>query len=433
MDLKSSNYLLHSNSLEEKSNNLYEDGFGDSLSKLKLKETSTSTSTTDFVKLFPMAKTNVAVEAPPTPGRPIFSFSVGSRKNIPSKWDDAQKWLISGPDSPAHHHNLVSKHSSNGSHGHVVKPQQLEHHGKTTTEEEKVCKAISVIQVPTNVPLNQNQDSSDVVLLKDKFTNEEQNNISRFKCLVPIKQGFLFTSMKDASTEVVHEVKKIDMGTNTTPHGSSNALQCPTLFQSVSPPRHNTPASMSGPLALMNSGSSFDIAELQECHFAKLQLEPPFNSVDNACNWSSREEEEEDVSKSLRHFEMNNECPKSVLEPKVCAWQEEEKTKSQLRYQREEAKIEAWVNLQKAKAEAQSRKLEVKIQKMRFKFEEKMMKSMAKVHRKAEELRAAAQYEHNMELRKATLPSKKTKDLRESMHFSGRVGSCGCFPCNSTL
>lgn len=29
------------------------------------------------------------------------------------------------------------------------------------------------------------------------------------------------------------------------------------------------------------------------------------------------------------------------------------------RYQREEAKIEAWVNLQSAKAEAESRKLEV--------------------------------------------------------------------------
>nr|GFD48220.1 hypothetical protein [Tanacetum cinerariifolium] len=126
-------------------------------------------------------------------------------------------------------------------------------------------------------------------MIVDKFTNKEETNVSRFKCLVPIKQGFLFTSMKDASTEVVHEVKKIDIGTNTTPHGSSNALQCPTLFQSVSPPRHNTPANMSGPLALMNAGSSFDIAELQECHFAKLKLESPFDSVDNACNWSSGE------------------------------------------------------------------------------------------------------------------------------------------------
>jgi hypothetical protein len=46
------------------------------------------------------------VEAPPTPGRPVFSFSVGNlaKKSFPSKWDDAEKWLISSSchESPAH-------------------------------------------------------------------------------------------------------------------------------------------------------------------------------------------------------------------------------------------------------------------------------------------------------------------------------------------
>lgn len=59
------------------------------------------------------------------------------------------------------------------------------------------------------------------------------------------------------------------------------------------------------------------------------------------------------------------------------------------------------------------------------------MKKMEIVHRKAEELRAAAQYEHNIQLRKATMRSRKTKDLHESMHFPGHGGSCGCFPCNN--
>lgn len=46
------------------------------------------------------------LETPSTPGRPVFKFSVGSfsRKNVPSKWEDAEKWLISGSchESPAH-------------------------------------------------------------------------------------------------------------------------------------------------------------------------------------------------------------------------------------------------------------------------------------------------------------------------------------------
>lgn len=76
----------------------------DPLSKLNLKET------TEFVKAFPVGvkkdnKRNV-VEAPPTPGRPVFSFSVGNnvtRKNpVSSKWNDAEKWLIS--DQNQNHH-----------------------------------------------------------------------------------------------------------------------------------------------------------------------------------------------------------------------------------------------------------------------------------------------------------------------------------------
>lgn len=391
------------------------------------------------------------VEAPPTPGRPVFSFNVGSRKNFPSKWDDAQKWLISGPDSPAHHHHHLLGFvkspprycsSNGGGNGFVVQRQQQQqqqqgkNHHKTEVcsgvTEEKVSKAtaVSVDHQHHNSHKPFNGVSPSDVLLKDKFTNEEEDKFSRFKCLVPVREGFLFSSMKDASTEV----KQRDKATITTTLGISAASGCLTPFKSVSPPRHNTPASMSGPLSLMNSSSSFDIAELQECHLAKLQLEAPFDSV--ICNWSSREEEEEDVSKSLRHSEMNNEVPKSIPEPRpgprACAWEEEEKTKTHLRYQREEAKIQAWVNLQNAKAEAQSRKLEVKIQKMRSKFEEKMMKKMASVHRKAEELRVAAQYEHNTQLRKAaTTGSKKTKDLHESMHFSGHGCSCSCFPCNA--
>ena len=79
----------------------------------------------------------------------------------------------------------------------------------------------------------------------------------------------------------------------------------------------------------MDPSSSFDIGELQECHLAKLQLGTQFDSV--TCNWSSREEEEEDVSKSLRHYEMNNDCLKAITEPKACPWEEEEKTKTHLR------------------------------------------------------------------------------------------------------
>ncbi|KAJ0988518.1 hypothetical protein J5N97_006874 [Dioscorea zingiberensis] len=369
---------LYSNNKE----NPFAEAFANPLCKLNLKEIS------EFVKAFPMNTKNNKeisaqrrkIEAPSTPGRPLFRFSPGNppRRSIPSKWDDAEKWLIStsSHESPAH----VERMSS-------VPPE---------------------------------------VFLKYKFTDNVRH-------LEPMKEGFVFKNsycepMKDAATEVAAEVHHRDIGTEMTPIGSSITSRCHTPIKSASPARHNTPANRSGPLVASNT-EAIDISELQECHFAKLELSAQYDSV--VSNWSSREEEEEEISKSLRHFEINA-GRKSIAECRASAWEEEEKAKSCIRYQREEAKIQAWVNLQNAKAEAQSRKLEVKIQKMRSNLEEKLMKRMAVVHRKAEEWRAAAQVQHSQQLLRASGQAQRIKIQQSSSHFTDHT-SCGCFPCNNNI
>ncbi|XP_018850553.2 uncharacterized protein LOC109013064 [Juglans regia] len=440
--------------------NPFVDTFPDPLCQLNLKETS------DFVKSFPVANnitegggflevsaqregvnsvTRRRIEAPPTPGRPVFSFSVGnhSRKSFPSKWDDAEKWLMSSSchDSPAHA-TKPSESSKITKQADSFKQQVGVFAEKSRVTEEKVSKVVSTFQGSASLDqhyysvraLPEVSASTDV-LLKDKFTDDKEPILPNFRYSAPTKEGFLLKnlaggSMKDACTGVVHEVQHRDAGTEMTPLGSSTTSRCHTPFKSTSPARHNTPSNRSGPLALGNSSSSnstIDIAQLQECHLAKLQLGTQYDSVTS--NWSSREEEEDEVSKSLRHFDTENGCRKSVSDSRAAAWEEEEKTKCCLRYQREEAKIQAWVNLQSAKAEAQSRKLEVKIQRMRSNLEEKLMKRMAVVHRKAEELRAAAQQQHSEQTQKASEQARKIMN-RHNLHFPGH-NSCGCFPCNN--
>lgn len=136
--------------------------------------------------------------------------------------------------------------------------------------------------------------------------------------------------MKDACTEVVHEIKHRDIGTEMTPLGSSTTSRCHTPFKSSSPARHNTPASRSGPLAMAvqddTSCATVDVIQLEECHFAKLQLGgTKYDSITS--NWSSREEEEEEISKSLRH----NPSRKGDSDCRAATWEEEEKTKFCLR------------------------------------------------------------------------------------------------------
>nr|AGC39093.2 remorin-2 protein [Dimocarpus longan]AGN88926.1 remorin-2 protein [Dimocarpus longan] len=399
------------------------DTFPDPLCKLNLKETS------EFVKAFPVASSHSIsaqmrregvssvtqqlkrTEAPSTPGRPVFGFSVAnfSRKNVPSKWDDAEKWLntTSCHDSPAH----------------PIKPPPesfKNHHKQCDTFKQQVEVVFSEKSRVTEETF-----SNFVSTFQSSMTLDHHNNSARPFNGVSAASSDVFLK----GTEVVHEVLHKDVGTEMTPLGSSTVSRCHTPFKSSSPARHNTPANRSGPLAighLNSTNNTIDISQLQECHLAKLQRGTQYDSV--TTNWSSREEEEEDISKSLRHFETGN-VRKSVSDSRAVAWEEEEKTKCCLRYQREEAKIQAWVNLQSAKAEAQSRKLEVKIQKMRSNLEEKLMKRMAIVHRKAEEWRAAAQQQHAEQTQSATEQAHKIVN-RHNSHVTGH-SSCGCFPCNN--
>ncbi|EOY27387.1 Remorin family protein [Theobroma cacao] len=465
----------------ESKDNPFADTFPDPLCELNLKETS------DFVKSFPMAASNNntdnrgggfldvsiqrrrgvnsvttqrrVLEAPSTPGRPVFSFSGGNfaRKSFPSKWDDAEKWLISSSchESPAHTIKPPPESSKMAKQFDNYKQQTDVFAEKSRVIEENVPKVVTSFNptggfggIPgsTDVLLKDRAtfSSSNEILLvitaihlvRNKFTDEVEPILPNFRCSEPSREGFLFRNsvcetMKDAGTEVFHGVKHKDVGTEMTPLGSSTTSRCHTPCKSSSPARHNTPANRSGPLASANSNSSnstIDISQLQECHLAKLQLGTQYDSITS--NWSSREEEEEEVSKSLRHFETGSACRKSVSDSRAAAWEEEERTKCCLRYQREEAKIQAWVNLQSAKAEAQSRKLEVKIQKMRSNLEEKLMKRMAVVHRKSEEWRAVAQQQHAEQTQRATEQAQKIMNRNNSL-MSGH-SSCGCFPCNNS-
>lgn len=100
--------------------NPFADDFPDPLCKLNLKETS------EFVKSLPLplpmpngraesrghsvSQQRRLLDSPSTPGRPVFTFSSGlPRKSFPSKWDDAEKWLMSTSchDSPAHNNNTT--------------------------------------------------------------------------------------------------------------------------------------------------------------------------------------------------------------------------------------------------------------------------------------------------------------------------------------
>lgn len=161
----------------------------------------------------------------------------------------------------------------------------------------------------------------------DKFTDNEE----------PSKESFVFRSSycepvpaKGSAVGADDGHQRRDVGTEMTPLGSS----CHTPLKSTSPVRQNTPASRSGPLVpYAGSGGGMDISELADCHLAKLDLGARFDAM--LVNWSSKEEEEE-VSKSLRHFEATAgaggvpTCDKRGGGD--CRWEDDDRAKSCIRF-----------------------------------------------------------------------------------------------------
>ncbi|KAJ1256853.1 hypothetical protein BS78_K287600 [Paspalum vaginatum] len=378
---------------------------------------------------------------PATPGRPLQFFAspahhhqlVAPRRSVPSKWEDAEKWLRQSSDSDSHH-------GCGNGHGKVAFSRQrssgLGQRGGGGEEEERraavaVRRSVDALQDAHALALYAPPAE---VLLKDKFTDNEE----------PSKESFVFRSSYSepapakgsaVATDDDDSHQRRDIGTEMTPLGSS----CHTPLKSTSPARHNTPASRSGPLVpYTGGGGGMDISELADCHLAKLDLGARFDAM--LVNWSSKEEEEEEVSKSLRHFEATVGAgagggPPCEKRGGDCRWEDDDRAKSCIRYQREEAKIQAWINLESAKAEAQSRKLEVKIHKMRSNLEEKLMRRMTTVHRRAEEWRATAQAQHLQQLRRVAADN--TRRLRATSHHRHLPGSdassCSCFPCSNNV
>ncbi|WVZ50373.1 hypothetical protein U9M48_001631 [Paspalum notatum var. saurae] len=370
---------------------------------------------------------------PATPGRPLQFFAspahhhqlVAPRRSVPSKWEDAEKWLRQSSDSDTHHSYgngkvVFSRQRSSGL------GQRGGGGGAGGEEERRAAVAVrrSVDALQDAHALAFYAPPAEV-LLKDKFTDNEEPSKESFVfrssyCEPAPAKGSAVAAADDDDDDGRHQRR--DIGTEMTPLGSS----CHTPLKSTSPARHNTPASRSGPLVPYTGGGggAMDISELADCHLAKLDLGARFDAM--LVNWSSKEEEEEEVSKSLRHFEAT---------VSAGAGGGASLRETRRRLPREEAKIQAWINLESAKAEAQSRKLEVKIQKMRSNLEEKLMRRMTTVHRRAEEWRATAQAQHLQQLRRVAADN--TRRLRATSHHRHLPGSdassCSCFPCSNNV
>lgn len=197
---------------------------------------------------------------------------------------------------------------------------------------------------------------------------------------------------------------------------SQKSSTCTTSACATSPSRHNTPARPGRrPASFGSTSAGLGVLELRTCHLAKLELCKLGGKDRNVIVWSTQQEEDVECSVSLRDNDSG------VLDREFdidfAAAQEEsaKQTKKIGLFDKEEARIKAWEELQMAKAEAEMQKLEMKLEKMRIRAHEKMSNRIALARKKAEQMRASA---HEKGSNLSTL--QQVEQIRDVDHFSSK-------------
>ncbi|CAJ1972696.1 unnamed protein product [Sphenostylis stenocarpa] len=217
-------------------------------------------------------------------------------------------------------------------------------------------------------------------------------------------QGEKFDGFKDAGTNVSPAISRRDMATQMSPEGSS--CSSPNLRPSFS-------ASTPPPLPL---------SEFKSLPFSKMDIrDVPVDERVTMTRWSKKHR----ALFSGRGSENVDSWKIKETSSRSSSWDISEGSKTVTKAKREEAKINAWENLQKAKAEAAIRKLEMKLEKKRASSMDKIMNKLRLAQKKAQEMRSSVSA--NQDHQVARTPHKAILFSRAT-----QMGSLsGCFTCHA--
>ncbi|EHA8586270.1 hypothetical protein COCNU_scaffold000154G000030 [Cocos nucifera] len=328
---------------------------------------------------------------------------LGSRsKPTPSKWDDAQKWLVGLSGGGDHCHSKSKPRNSNADDRRLLGPMP---------------------------PKGRDSCSSADGALEDDaalaVATQDEGETKKIDC----SESFwrIRKPVEEPSMEV-RSVSVRDMGTEMTPIASKEPSRTGTPLRATTPVLRSPISSRSS-----TPGRSRQGTQAHESYQAGLRnLERNSESVlfgkASGNGWPTRGEGELDASKISENKGAEKVRNPDSLESRAMAWDEAERAKYTARYKREEVKIQAWENHEKRKAEMEMRRMELKAERMKSRAQEKLANKLAATRRIAEEKRANAEAKLN---ERAARTSERADYIRRtgrlpSFFFSFKLPSlCG--------
>ncbi|XP_051179558.1 uncharacterized protein [Lolium perenne] len=321
-------------------------------------------------------------------------------KPMPSKWDDAQKWLV----------GMSNGGSSDGIHGGkgaVAKPRNSNADDRRLLSSSSQNGRVSCSSVDGGVEYNMVVAPPTPPQLGEGGSGDDVGETKNVDC-----GGMLLRPHGHGYGSPVSVCLR-DMGTEMTPIASKEPSRAATPLRATTPvARSPVPSRSSTP-------------------GRRRQDEPPVSVAAGVV----RTPEQAAVSNDFSGGEVDSNggvdgrVPRAnTLESRAAAWDEAERAKFTARYKREEVKIQAWENHEKRKAEMEMKRIEMKAEQMKARAQEKLANKLAEARRVAEEKRASAEAMLN---EGAARTSEKADYIRRTGHlpssfFSFRIPSlCG--------
>ncbi|KAK7399963.1 hypothetical protein VNO78_11161 [Psophocarpus tetragonolobus] len=366
---------------------------------------------------------------------------------IPSKWNDAEKWIMNRQNVQANHskkptiHNptnrvptsmvRVAPESGNYDHklpaGKVAETKRVDFCQHTSHMGfEKFSFVPSDAQSVSAPAHGRNPAVESLPQSKDlKDVNELGLSCSRSTDDQSVMPGIRSVAMRDMGTEMT-PVPSQEPSRTATPVGSATPLRSP-VSSMPSTPRRGAPAST--PLDDTTDEDSQFPVENGKKHLSeeemKIRTRREIAALGvqlgkmNIAAWASKDEQEKNKSSQDANLQ---ELERIEFEKRAALWEEAEKSKHTARFKREEIKIQAWESQQKAKLEAEMRRTEAKVEQMKAQTHAKMVKKIAMARQRSEEKRAAAEARKNREAERAAA---QAENIRQTGKLPSNYICCG--------
>ncbi|KAL4312691.1 hypothetical protein GQ457_01G010140 [Hibiscus cannabinus] len=308
----------------------------------------------------------------------VLPFNNG--KNLPSKWEDAERWIFSpvSGDAGVRQPNLHPQRRPKSKSGPLGPPGIAYHSlysppthmfdGGHTGNFMPVSPFSARVIAASGLTIHSRSRAGEFSIQTEPCM---ARSVSVHGCSRVVKPPLLrsqdenLDATKDAMSDVSDTVSRRDAATQMSPQGSTHSSPTGRPF---SPPT---------PTALR-------IMELQSIHCSKSEVRDV--QVDERVTMTrwSKKHKARNTGKSTRNVDDRG---KKAVDTPTSSWDVTGTAKHISRVEREEAKITAWENLQKAKAEAAIRKLEMKLEKKRSSTMDKITNKLSSAQKRAQEMR----------------------------------------------